>query len=73
LLLKNNINIYIFIDCCYIIKLFFHEINKKKKLKEKQKSDFETLEIMEIQLKELEKEYSKLEQEAKELNELEKE
>jgi len=42
-------------------------------LKEKQKSDFETLEIMEIQLKELEKEYSKLEQEAKELNELEKE
>lgn len=45
------------------------EINK---LEEKQKSDFETLEVMEIQLKELEMEYSKLEQEAKELNELEK-
>eukprot|EP00833_Pecoramyces_ruminatium_P008960 jgi/Orpsp1_1/1182992/evm.model.c7180000083412.1 len=42
-------------------------------LKIKQKSDFETLESMEIQLKELENEYKKLEQEAKELNELEKE
>ncbi|OUM60849.1 hypothetical protein PIROE2DRAFT_13291 [Piromyces sp. E2] len=44
-----------------------------KNLKEKQRSDFETLEVMETQLKELETEYLKLEQESKELNNLEKE
>ncbi|ORX45364.1 APG6-domain-containing protein [Piromyces finnis] len=44
-----------------------------KNLKIKQKTDFETLEIMETQLKELESEYIKLEQESKELNDLEKE